>query len=47
LLEREVPRATKVMLPGAGHLPMVEMPQEFDPLVLGFLRERRAFAEAD
>ena len=24
LLEREVPRARKVMLPGAGHLPMVE-----------------------
>jgi len=40
LLEREVLRARKVMLPGAGHLPMMEIPQEFDPLVLSFLRER-------
>jgi pimeloyl-ACP methyl ester carboxylesterase len=47
LLEREVPRSSKVMLPGTGHLPMVEMPQEFDTLVLGFLRERAANVQTD
>jgi pimeloyl-ACP methyl ester carboxylesterase len=47
LLERGVPRARKVMLPGIGHLPMVEIPQEFDTLVLGFLRERAANVQTD
>ena len=38
LLERSIPRARKVVLEGAGHLPSLEQPDDLKRLVLDFLR---------
>lgn len=34
---RRIPNATHVILPGVAHLPSMEKPEEFNPLVLEFL----------
>jgi len=36
-IEAGIPGATRVVLPGAGHLPHFEVPGEFNVAVLGFL----------
>lgn len=38
-LTREIPGAERATIPEAGHLPNLERPEEFDRIVLGFLRE--------
>ncbi len=38
LLESSIPDARNVVIEGAGHLPSLERPQEFDSAVLEFLR---------
>ena len=38
LLEEELPNAQKVVMAGTAHLPNMERPEEFDRLVLDFLR---------
>jgi pimeloyl-ACP methyl ester carboxylesterase len=38
LLERDLPNARKTVVPGTAHLPNMERPQEFDRLVLDFLK---------
>jgi pimeloyl-ACP methyl ester carboxylesterase len=40
-LERELPNARRVVLPGVAHLPSLERPAEVDRLVLDFLAEVR------
>lgn len=40
--EREIPGARLVTMHGAAHLPSLELPEEFDRLVLDFLRETHA-----
>ena len=37
-LEKDVPGAKKVVVPGAGHMVNMEKPEEFDHALLGFLR---------
>lgn len=37
--EREIPDARRVVMHGVAHLPSLERPEEFDRLVLDFLRE--------
>jgi 3-oxoadipate enol-lactonase len=37
ILERSIPDARKVMLPGTAHLPNMESPDEFNWIVLEFL----------
>src|SRR5262249_42087901 len=39
--EREIPRARRVVMRGAAHMPSLELPDDFDRLVLDFLREAR------
>ena len=39
LLEERIERATKVTVRGAGHMVNLERPEEFDRIVLGFLRD--------
>lgn len=39
LLEREIPGARRVVMRGVAHVPSLERPDEFDRLVLDFLRE--------
>jgi 3-oxoadipate enol-lactonase len=41
LLERSIPRARKVVIEGAGHLPSLERPREFDRAVLSFFRSEQ------
>src|SRR5215472_9062162 len=36
-IEAGIPRATRLVLPGSGHLPHVETPGQFNTAVLGFL----------
>ncbi len=38
-LAREIPRARKATIGNAAHVPSMERPQEFEELVLGFLKE--------
>lgn len=38
---REIPGARRVVIRGAAHVPSLELPDEFDRLVLGFLDETR------
>jgi pimeloyl-ACP methyl ester carboxylesterase len=38
-LTREIPGAERATIPEAAHLPNLERPEEFDRIVLGFLRE--------
>jgi pimeloyl-ACP methyl ester carboxylesterase len=40
LLERDLPNARKTVMPGTAHLPNMERPEEFDRLVLDFLKSR-------
>jgi pimeloyl-ACP methyl ester carboxylesterase len=37
--EREIPGARRIVMHGAAHVPSLEQPEEFDRLVLDFLRE--------
>ena len=39
LLEERIERATKITVGGAGHTINLEWPEEFDRIVLGFLRD--------
>ena len=39
LLERSIPHATKVIIPGTAHIPNMEKPGEFNRMVLWFLGE--------
>jgi pimeloyl-ACP methyl ester carboxylesterase len=39
LLKEHIERATKVTVRGAGHMVNLEKPEEFDRIVLGFLRD--------
>lgn len=39
LLEERIERATKITVGGAGHIITLEWPEEFDRIVLGFLRK--------
>ena len=39
LLKEHIERATKVTLRGAGHMVNLERPEEFDRIVLSFLRD--------
>ena len=39
LLEERIERATKITVGGAGHIIKLEWPEEFDRIVLGFLRD--------
>ena len=41
LLERELPNVRKVVMHGAAHLPNMEKPEEFNRIVLDFLRDHR------
>ncbi|HET7270663.1 MAG TPA: alpha/beta hydrolase, partial [Rubrobacter sp.] len=41
LLERELPNARKVIMPGTAHLPSMERPEEFNRIVLDFLQNYR------
>jgi pimeloyl-ACP methyl ester carboxylesterase len=41
LLERELPNARKVVMPGTAHLPNMERPEEFNRTVLDFLEDFR------
>ena len=36
-LERELPDARRVTIPGAGHAPSLEAPEAFEQLLEGFL----------
>lgn len=38
ILEREIPQAKRLKIKGAGHIVNMEKPQEFNTIVLGFLR---------
>jgi pimeloyl-ACP methyl ester carboxylesterase len=38
-LAREIPGTRSVVVPGAGHLPNLEVPDLFNTIVLGFLRD--------
>jgi pimeloyl-ACP methyl ester carboxylesterase len=42
LLEREIPGARRAIMRGVAHVPSLERPDEFDRLVLDFLRETLA-----
>ena len=37
LLAKGIPGASQIVMPGAGHLPNVEVPKEFNRIVAGFL----------
>ena len=37
--EREIPGARRVVMHGTAHVPSLERPDDFDRLVLDFLRE--------
>ena len=37
MLHQRIPHARKVVLPGVGHLPCMEDPEEFNRIVLEFL----------
>jgi pimeloyl-ACP methyl ester carboxylesterase len=39
LLEREMPKAQKVVMTGAAHLPNMERPEEFNRILLDYLEE--------
>jgi pimeloyl-ACP methyl ester carboxylesterase len=39
LLAEKVPDARKVVMPGTAHVPHMERPEEFNRIVLDFLRE--------
>ena len=39
LLTREIPNASKVVIPGVAHLPNMEKPEAFNQIVLNFLNE--------
>lgn len=41
LLERELPNARRVVIPGTAHLPNMEKPGEFNRIVLDFLEAHR------
>ena len=46
LLEKELPHARKTVISGAAHLPNMECPEEFNSLVLNFLKDPlQRFAE--
>ncbi len=36
----DVPGATKIVIKGAGHMANMERPEEFNEVVLGFLKKR-------
>jgi pimeloyl-ACP methyl ester carboxylesterase len=38
-LAAEIPGAERTTIAGSGHLPSLERPDEFDRVVLGFLRK--------
>jgi pimeloyl-ACP methyl ester carboxylesterase len=38
LLARSIPDAQKAVMPGAAHLPSMEQPEQFNRLVVEFLR---------
>jgi len=38
-LERALPRVTRLVLPGVGHVPWLEEPEEFASRVAGWLRQ--------
>lgn len=46
LLERELPNVRRVSMPGAAHIPNMERPEEFDRLVLDFLRDQPVLPDA-
>jgi pimeloyl-ACP methyl ester carboxylesterase len=39
ILAENLPRARKLVVPGAGHLPSLEHPEEVNPALLSFLRD--------
>jgi pimeloyl-ACP methyl ester carboxylesterase len=41
LLERELPNVHKVVIHGTAHLPNMERPEEFNRVVLDFLKDYR------
>ncbi|MBA3702704.1 MAG: alpha/beta hydrolase, partial [Rubrobacteraceae bacterium] len=41
LLEKEIPNARKVVRHGTAHVPNMERPEEFNRLVLDFLKDHR------
>jgi len=41
LLERELPNVRKVVMHGTAHVPNMERPEEFNRIVLDFLRDHR------
>jgi pimeloyl-ACP methyl ester carboxylesterase len=41
LLEKELPNARKVVMPGTAHLPNMEQPERFNRIVLDFLEDFR------
>lgn len=41
-LAKAIPHASLALLPGSGHLPYLEKPEEFASLVLNFLDEKRS-----
>lgn len=43
-LERGIPKATKVVIPGVGHMANMEAPEKFNEVVLSFLSELNACA---
>ncbi|MDQ3376452.1 MAG: alpha/beta hydrolase [Actinomycetota bacterium] len=46
LLERELPNVRKTVLPGTAHVPNMERPEEFNRLVLDFLKSAKRRAES-
>jgi 2-hydroxy-6-oxonona-2,4-dienedioate hydrolase len=41
LLQRELPNVRKVVMHGTAHVPNLEKPEEFNRIVLNFLRDYR------
>ena len=41
LLERELPNVRKVVMHGTAHVPNMERPEEFNRIVLDFLKDFR------
>jgi pimeloyl-ACP methyl ester carboxylesterase len=41
LLQRELPNVRKVVMHGTAHVPNLEKPEEFNRIVLNFLRDFR------
>jgi pimeloyl-ACP methyl ester carboxylesterase len=41
LLQRELPNVRKVVMHGAAHMPNMERPEEFNLIVLDFLKDHR------